>query len=122
MARYDVGVIFMTFPLPVRPLCEPDFCSTACIANVVAPVSVSPQGADQSTVKYPLISLSVGPRGNPRKRATTPPNRPVLYFFNFHRENIYAIYVIAIRDPATASLRLVNDIDIVIIYSMVNDN
>jgi hypothetical protein len=109
----------------VRPIFEAHFRSTPSIANIVSPVSVSPHGAEQTTVKYPLISLPVGPRDNPRKRPTTPPNSPVLYFFNFHWENIYAIYVIAIPNPSKATFRWVNDIDIIdiiIIYSMDNNN
>jgi hypothetical protein len=55
----------------------------------------------------------VDPRGNPENDRPCPHNRPVLYFFNFHRENIFFIYVIAIRDTSKASFRWGNDIDII---------
>ena len=92
MAGYDVEVIFIIFPFPRRPFFDADFSSTACIANIVAPVSVSPQGAEQSTVKYPLISVPVGLQDAARKCRPHPPNGPDLYFFYQHLENIYGIY------------------------------
>ena len=73
MAGYDVEVIFIIFPFPRRPFFDADFSSTACIANIVAPVSVSPQGAEQSTVKYPLISVPVGLQDAARKCRPHPP-------------------------------------------------
>ena len=72
MGDYEVEVIFFIFPFPVRPFFEAHFRSTPSIANIVAPVSVSPQGAEQSTVKYPLIPLPVVLHGTPRNRRPHP--------------------------------------------------
>ena len=72
MRDYEVEGFFFIFPVPVRPFFDAHFSSTSSIANIVAPVSVSPQGAEQSTVKYPLIPLPVGPHGTPRNRRPHP--------------------------------------------------
>jgi hypothetical protein len=72
MRDYDVEGFFCIVPIPVRPLFEARFRSTPSIANIVAPVSVSSQGAEQSTVKYPLIPLPVGLHGTPEISDHTP--------------------------------------------------
>jgi hypothetical protein len=82
MRDYEVEVIFFILPFPVRPLFEADFRTTPSIANIVAPVSVSSQGAEQTTVKYPSISLPMCLRDTPRNDGHAPVSRASYAFFN----------------------------------------
>ena len=75
MSHFDVEVITRAIRSPVRPICRPTLISTPGIASLIAPLSVPTRGGQQYPVKYPLISLSVDPRGTPRKRSTTPPQQ-----------------------------------------------